>query len=57
MSDEIIIGLKGFAERRYEPTVWGGGEGSGDEIEYLESTGYSSPRQSVSKRKKLTKRN
>lgn len=51
MADEFKPRLKSFQERRYEPFVWRGGKGTGDELEYLESTGFSSPRKQENEKK------
>jgi cold shock CspA family protein len=44
LKNEPIIKLESFEKRRYEPTVWRGGAGTGDEIDYIESTEFRCPR-------------
>ncbi|MET3508574.1 cold-shock protein [Halalkalibacter oceani] len=56
MSDSLEPRLQSFQERRSEPEVWAGGEGTGDEIAYIEDTGYRCPRKEVVRREKNEKR-
>ncbi|MET3508559.1 cold-shock protein [Halalkalibacter oceani] len=56
MSDSLAPRLESFEQRKYEPIVWSGGEGTGDEIAYIEDTGYRCPRKEVVKREKNEKR-
>jgi cold shock CspA family protein len=44
MTEEHLPRIESFEKRRYEPTVWRGGTGTGDEIDYIESTEFRCPR-------------